>query len=525
VLAFPLRVPGRWSPARWSQGAALPQPSFSVATPTALGGRGERRRAPPLALESSDRAYPRPGWRPIDESACSAMPAPPAQTRQKPRRGSDATAEVLSRAEALGLTGPLGAEAAPPGASCGGSFARHLEAQLRSSAADAWDTPRLSSALTWVGPFMEATGRTFFVPAFGHSQEADAGKQWNRRSLDLFTKFITSSAPIGAARGEHVSQATAKSYSQQVYLLRCREADYDVAPSDVGGYAGKGDGKTTKRKEPPAAERALGAGLRAVHLTAAAAAGFDRTTERGEIEWCAAIGGHNLLLRGGELGTPDNARHEPRRVLRGRHFSWRSPNRASRERLWLLVWVIPIKDPEGNHKGYPIPVARRHDGPLGSDPLCAYDAFAKVYWRMGMTATRREPLPVDPLGRPVDGWWLRELPPALLEAPFFTRPSGAVWTSADSSHLFKRIAVAAGLDPGPIGGKAVRIGGSTDAKESTGEAGKAIIKRRGRWASDVAEVYQRELLGIQLDLSTALGNAVGEDLEALCEGWAQPVHV
>ena len=76
-----------------------------------------------------------------------------------------------------------------------------------------------------------------------------------------------------------------------------------------------------------------------------------------------------------------------------------------------------------------------------------------------------------------------------------------------------------------VGGKAVRIGGSTDAKESTGEAGKAIIKRRGRWASDVAEVYQRELLGVQLDLSASLGDAVGEDLEALCEGWAQPVHV
>ena len=461
----------------------------------------------------------------MDEPARADVPADPGQARRKPRRGSDATAEVLGRAETLGLTGALGTHAALPGASRGGAFARHLEAQLCASAADAWDTPRLSSALTWVGPFLEATGRTFFVPAFGHGQEADAGKRWNRRSLDLFTKFITSSAPIGAARGAHVSQATAKSYSQQVYLLRCREADYDVAPVDVGGYAGRGDGKTTKRKEPPAAERALGSGLRAVHLAAAAAAGFDRVTERGEMEWCAVVAGHNLLLRGGELGTPDNARHEPRRVLRCRHFSWRSPSRASRGRLWLIVWVIPIKDPEGNHKGYPIPVARRHDGPLGADPLCAYDAIAKVYWRKGASAARQAPLAVDPRGKPADGWWLRELPPAFFEAPFFTLPSGAGWTSADSSRLFKRVAVAAGLDPESIGGKAVRIGGSTDAKESTGEAGKAIIKRRGRWASDVAEVYQRELLGIQLDLSAALGDAVGEDLEALCEGWAQPVHV
>ena len=109
--------------------------------------------------------------------------------------------------------------------------------------------------------------------------------------------------------------------------------------------------------------------------------------------------------------------------------------------------------------------------------------------------------------------------------PFFTQLSGAIWTTECSRRLFKRVATSAGIDPDSVGGKASRIGGSTDAKERTGEAGKAIIKRRGRWASDVAEVYQRELLGVQLDLSATLGEAVGEDLEALCEGWAQPVHV
>jgi len=53
------------------------------------------------------------------------------------------------------------------------------------------------------------------------------------------------------------------------------------------------------------------------------------------------------------------------------------------------------------------------------------------------------------------------------------------------------------------------------------QAGKRATKRRGRWASDVAEVHQRELLGDQLDLSAALGDACGEDLEHLCAGWAQ----
>ena len=475
-----------------------------------------RTPARPPVLESSR------GESHISHAPASAAPETAPSERRKPRRGPEATSEVIARAAALGLTGPLGPSPIPEGASSGGGFARRLEADLLASASDAWDVPRLASALTWVDPFVEATGRTLFYPSLGSSPEAMVAKMWNRRTLDLLTKYITTAAPIGVARGEHVSHATAKSYSQSIYLLRCREADYDIAPSGSGGYAGAGDGKTTKRKEPPPGERSLSTGIRAVHFTAAAASGFDRSSARGELEWCAGIGSHNLLLRGGELGVPDNARREPRRILRGRHLSWRTGNRASKRRLWLLVWVIPIKDPAGNHKGYPTPVARRHDGPLGADPLCAYDAFALVWWRM---AGSGGPFPVDAVGGPEDGWWLRTRGGPCLELPIFTCPSGEVWTTEDSRKLYKRIAVAAGLDPASVGGKAARIGGSTDAKDCTGEAGKAIIKRRGRWASDIAEVYQRELLGEQLDLSAALGAAVGEDLESLCEGWAQPVHV
>jgi hypothetical protein len=456
----------------------------------------------------------------VDLPAAPPLPAP--EERRKPRRGAAAISEVLSKASELGLTGPLGLDSTPEGASRGGIFARRLESDLLASASDAWDVPRLASALAWVGPFVEATGRTLFYPSLGSSPEAMVGKMWNRRTLDLLTKYITSSAPIGVSRGDHVTHATAKSYSQAIYLLRCREADYDIAPTGSGGYAGVGDGKTTKRKEPPPGDRGLSTGLRAVHFSAAAAAGFDRVSERGELEWCAGIGSHNLLLRGGELGVPDNARSEPRRILRGRHLSWRAGNRASKFRLWLLVWVIPIKDPAGNHKGYPTPVARRHDGPLGADPLCAYDAFARLWWRMAGSGA---PFPANADGTPKADWWLLARGGACLELPLFTRPSGSMWTTEDSRKLFKRIAEAAGIDPSSVGGKASRIGGSTDAKDRTGEAGKAIIKRRGRWASDVAEVYQRELLGEQLDLSAALGDAVGEDLESLCEGWAQPVHV
>eukprot|EP00965_Chrysotila_dentata_P050398 1670030-Pleurochrysis_carterae.AAC.1 len=55
-----------------------------------------------------------------------------------------------------------------------------------------------------------------------------------------------------------------------------------------------------------------------------------------------------------------------------------------------------------------------------------------------------------------------------------------------------------------------------------GEAGIVQIKQRGRWGSDVAHVYQRAIVDDQLQISGELGDAEGEDMEALCAGWSQP---
>ena len=446
----------------------------------------------------------------FDEDVVIVTPLAGAALAAEPpsRRGPAATAEVRAEATRLGLTGPLGELLQPPGLSAGGSAAVRLEQNLLDSAALAWDTPRLATALVWVKEFQRQIGRDLFIPALSSCPAGAYGRLWNRRSLDLLTKFITSSVPLGRTRGTHVSQDVAESYASAIYLLRCREAQYDVAPV-ADSFVSPLDAKTTKRKEPPTEPTELGEGLRAHDFLAADAAGFDRTSDAGQLRWAAGVGAHNLLLRGGELGTPDNARHEPRRVLRGRSFRWQRASRASRGRLWLSVLVIPVKDRTGKHPGFLTPVARRHDGPFGADPLCAYDAFAAAYWRKGWGS---RPFPMDALGRPADGWWLTPESADFLDLPFF----GARWTTETSRRLFKAIAVAAGKDPRRIGGKAARIGGSTDAKERTGEAGKDIIRRRGRWASDVAEVYQRELVGVQLALSAALGESCGEELEALC---------
>ena len=49
-----------------------------------------------------------------------------------------------------------------------------------------------------------------------------------------------------------------------------------------------------------------------------------------------------------------------------------------------------------------------------------------------------------------------------------------------------------------------------------------MIKQRGRWASDITTLYQRALATEHLGASAAVGDARGEELEALIQGWSQP---
>ena len=139
-----------------------------------------------------------------------ALPAPPPASapERAPRRGQAATETVLALAERLGLTGPLGDGDAPAGAQRGSALVARLEHDLLADAALSWDTPRLRTALTWFEAFDMRSDRAFFTPAQG--PQAHTGQMWNRRSLDLLTRFIVTSPPLGATRGASVSQAVAQ---------------------------------------------------------------------------------------------------------------------------------------------------------------------------------------------------------------------------------------------------------------------------------------------------------------------------
>ena len=89
------------------------------------------------------------------------------------------------------------------------------------------------------------------------------------------------------------------------------------------------------------------------------------------------------------------------------------------------------------------------------------------------------------------------------------------------ARRFARLGGMPDADVSAVGAKAFRIGGATDWRLQAGEAGAAVTRQRGRWDSDVAEVYQRPLLGVQLSTAAAVGGARGAGLEELCAGFAQ----
>ena len=125
--------------------------------------------------------------------------------------------------------------------------------------------------------------------------------------------------------------------------------------------------------------------------------------------------------------------------------------------------------------------------------------------------------------------------------PFFTGRDGKVFTTTVARELAQRLAAACGMEPELFGGKSWRIGGATDGAVAGGERWKALVQKRGRWDSDIHDIYSRPMLESALELSARMGDVVGDTLEEALVGvqwtgdtgvelgqvryWAQPAWV
>ena len=84
---------------------------------------------------------------------------------------------------------------------------------------------------------------------------------------------------------------------------------------------------------------------------------------------------------------------------------------------------------------------------------------------------------------------------------------------------------AAGEDPELFGAHSPRIGSATDVRDLLGVAeGQAVIKARGRWRSDIHEIYERASLEASLGASARAADVRGREIEAIFRAWVQPAR-
>ena len=89
------------------------------------------------------------------------------------------------------------------------------------------------------------------------------------------------------------------------------------------------------------------------------------------------------------------------------------------------------------------------------------------------------------------------------------------------AHWVKEACPAAGISADGRASRALRMGGATDLYDLYGPQAERLIRERGRWASDVAQIYQRVSATAHGTASRTIGDSAGTDLQSMLGGWAQ----
>jgi hypothetical protein len=266
--------------------------------------------------------------------------------------------------------------------------------------------------------------------------------------------------------------------------------------------------KSMRRDDGPAGARQSQRALRAQHFRRALNT-FDVLAAENERRWGAALTAHNALLRGGEVGRVDRRDFSPDHGLTFYQIEWRSGCADSDGLPWLILWVLAIKDQNHRNAREPILIRQRRaqGGAAAPDLLCTYYAIFRIWMRCIGT------LP------PVNGRIAREHVHA--REPLFAHPDGSAFCTSDVREIMQDVAKAAGEPAAEFGATSGRSGGATDLRDAVGAEAIPLIKQRGRWGSDIAEIYQRALARQQLRGSASMGDATGADIESLIKGWRQ----
>ena len=468
---------------------------------------------------AADRRAPRAGRETFQQRGS----APPRFSSPIARGKETLDARVRRLFSECGLHAPLGDahadEYTPAADGRNRALVERLDSAVASRVHNVADRERLATALTWFLGFLRDTERVPFV-----SPDKPGGFGYNQKTLELFAEYIrTNGSRRPGCRGSQLNSDTISAYVSAVKLAASRAQRRPLTSKEENVRYPLQMKSMRKEQAPPgsshdgvgsqgggaAGGRALSRALRAHHLRKIANSPcFDRTTREGVQDWGVALMAHNLLLRGGEVGRSSKSKWDPRRGITLESVEPRQPCPESEGCPWMLVRIVAIKDVTGRHA--PVYLAIRRHAPFGvvsylSNPLDPYDAIYAAW------LARQAEVPAH----------MRHA------APLFTSPGGglmAAWTTDDTRRLARDFGRLVDIDGADIGGKAFRIGGATDMRDAMGDSSVHLIKQRGRWASDIAQVYQRALVRSHLEASVRMGSAdaASRDMEELVRGWSQP---
>tara|TARA_B110000046_G_scaffold163943_1_gene179198 strand:- start:232 stop:1377 length:1146 start_codon:yes stop_codon:yes gene_type:complete len=377
---------------------------------------------------------------------------------------------------------------------------------MRARVRAGWDLKRMGTALTWAEDFVCDTDRRLFLPLAFVGELAPS--VYNQQTLDYIAEYMVRRGSIQRGRlGAALASDTIATVVGQVALMAADGFHYRVTVPEVNTVMARSMKALRREAGPPGARREC-QGLRAQHFRLVVdRVTWDRTSGYGQLRWATIIVAHNALLRGGEPGAVEGRDFDPYRGITIGSVELRDPCADSDWCEWLVLLVVAIKDFRARHRAVPMLIRRRQ--PLSrtafaSDPLCAYDAV------VGQLRRRQAAVPAERWG----------------EEPLFARADGVAIDTADVRAFAEELAAEvrlAGVEIGRVGAKSLRVGGATDMRDIFGdEYAPQLIRERGRWASDVALIYQRALAHAHLSGSARVGDASGLDLESLCAGWVQP---
>ena len=366
----------------------------------------------------------------------------------------------------------------------------------------------------------------FCFPYYRGDIKAEA---YNEATFAMFAQFVRErgSREQGRRRGRPIKADTVSDHVSRLKTFLERYAGCSLVPPNRGSRLVPRMLKHMRGEDGPLKTRKLRMGLRGRHLKAlielidgpSPPPEFDPRTYAGALRLTLLLVCHNTLMRGGEPGVTDSCvkfnpqlGHISIESLTFQYLLYQGWNRRT-----ATLLVMSLKDV--NRQLQPVPLVlmqralahhhtRQHGGTQPSyahDLACAYSAIRSLWaWRISVVPPERrgqQPLfalpPQTGNDKPVDTSFVRE-------------------TVRLACDLL-------GLPRGLYGGSSLRIGGATDLYDMYGVAGMRLIKERGRWQSDVAQIYSRASATAHARISTDVIDAEGVDLEAFAGSWwAQP---